>query len=218
MKRVVSVSLGSSSRDHRVTTDIKGEIFDIERIGTDGDMNKAINLIKSLDGKVDAFGMGGIDLFLNAGKKKYIINDARPIMEAAKISPILDGTFVKNTLERKVIKHIRNSKIIDFTDKKILLVCGLDRFGMSEALIESGGNLTFGDVMFSIGWNLPIHSIKALHLIASILAPIVCRMPFDMIYPTGNNQHEKNYKYIKCFYENEIIAGDFLYIKRYMDF
>ena len=216
MKKVVSVSLGSSSRNHKVTIIIKGETFEIERIGTDGDMDRAIELIKELDGKVDAFGMGGIDLYLNGGNKKYIIKDARPIANAAKISPIVDGTFVKNTLERKVIKYIRDKKIIDFNNKKVLLVCGLDRFGMAEALIESGGNLTFGDAIFSLGWNFPIHSMKMLHIVANILAPVVCRMPFEMIYPTGKNQEKKNYKYTKYFDENEIIAGDFIYIKKYM--
>jgi len=216
MKRVVSVSLGSSVRNHKVTAAIMGEILEIERIGTDGDMGAAINLIKSLDGKVDAFGMGGIDLYLNGGNKKYIIKDAKPIMEAARISPILDGTFVKNTLERKVIKYIRDRKILDFKNKKVLMVCGLDRFGMAEALIESGGYLTFGDAIFSIGWNFPMHSMKILHFVAEILAPIVCRMPFDMIYPTGKKQEERDFRFVKYFYDNEIIAGDFLYIKRYM--
>jgi hypothetical protein len=216
MKRVVSVSLGSSTRNHKAQAVIKGETFEIERIGTDGDMEAAIRLIKELDGKVDAFGMGGIDLYLNGGGRKYIIKDAKPIIAAAKISPMVDGTFIKNTLERKVIKYIREKGIVDFKGNKVLLMCGLDRFGMAEALIESGAQMTFGDAMFSIGWNLPLHSMKALHLIASIIAPVICRMPFDMIYPTGEKQHEKNYKYVKYFNESEIIAGDFLYIKKYM--
>lgn len=216
MKRIVSVSLGSPARDHKVLTTIMGEEFEIQRIGTDGDINRAIELIKSLDGKVDAFGMGGIDLYLNGGNKRYIIRDAKPLKNAAKISPMLDGTFVKNTLERKVIKYIRDRKIVDFKNKNVLMVCGLDRFGMAEALTESGGELTFGDVIFSIGWNFPIRSMKTLHRVAGILAPIVCRMPFEMIYPTGREQHDKNLKFVKYFYENEIIAGDFLYIKKYM--
>ena len=33
MKRVVSVSIGSSKRDHRVEVDLLGERFQIERIG-----------------------------------------------------------------------------------------------------------------------------------------------------------------------------------------
>lgn len=216
LKSVVSVSLGASIRNHKVSKCIMNEDFNIERIGTDGDMDRAVELIKSLDGTVDAIGLGGIDLYLNAGNKKYIIKDARPLVEAAKVSPILDGTFVKNTLERKVIKYIRDRQILDFNHKKILMVCGLDRFGMAEALIESGGDVMFGDVMFSIGINFPIYSMKALHLAASVLAPIVCRMPFEMIYPTGKDQELRNNRFIKYFIENEIIAGDYLYIKKYM--
>lgn len=46
MKRIVSVSIGSSSRDHKVTIKILGQEFLIERIGTDGDIKKAIEIIK----------------------------------------------------------------------------------------------------------------------------------------------------------------------------
>lgn len=216
MKRVVSVSLGSSSRDHKAYLEVKGETFEIRRIGTDGDMKKAIEIIKELDGKVDAFGMGGIDLYLNAGSRKYVIKDAKPIMNAAKISPVLDGTFVKNTLERKVIRYIGEKNIIDFKNKAVLMTCALDRFGMAEALIDEGADITMGDAIFSIGWDLPIHSMKFLHFIAGIIAPVACRMPFDKLYPTGKSQEEKDLRFTKYFYENEIIAGDFLYIKKYM--
>lgn len=216
MKRIVSVSLGSSSRDHKAVTSIMGEIFEIERIGTNGDMDAAVRLIRQFDGRVDAFGMGGIDLYLNGGNRKYIIKDAIPLMEAAKISPMMDGTFVKNTLERKVIRLIKDKKIVDFMNKNVLLVCGLDRFGMAEALVEAGASMTYGDALFSLGWNFPLHSLSALHFIARILAPIVCRMPFEMIYPTGMDQENRNDKFNRYFEMNDIIAGDFLYIKKYM--
>ena len=54
MKRIVSVSIGPL-HDHRATVNICGQDFIIERIGTDGDINKAVSLIKELDGKVDVF-------------------------------------------------------------------------------------------------------------------------------------------------------------------
>ena len=53
MKRVLSVSLGSSSRDKRVQVDFKGIPMIIERIGTDGDIEKARRLYLELDDKVD---------------------------------------------------------------------------------------------------------------------------------------------------------------------
>ncbi|MCX7682555.1 MAG: quinate 5-dehydrogenase, partial [Anaerolineae bacterium] len=61
MKRAVSISLGSSTRDKKVTLTLLGQEITLERIGTDGDVAQAIRLYRELDGKVDAFGVGGID-------------------------------------------------------------------------------------------------------------------------------------------------------------
>ena len=48
MKHAVSVSIGSSRRDKRVEITLLDEQIIIERIGTDGDMDKAANLYLSL--------------------------------------------------------------------------------------------------------------------------------------------------------------------------
>ncbi len=64
MKRAVSISIGSSKRDKAVEITLLGERVRIERIGTDGDMKKAAALYTEMDGKVDAFGVGGADLGL----------------------------------------------------------------------------------------------------------------------------------------------------------
>ncbi|MER3515369.1 MAG: quinate 5-dehydrogenase, partial [Chloroflexota bacterium] len=53
MKYVVSVSLGSSTRDKTVEVELCGEVVHIERCGTDGDVEKAIRLFTELDGQVD---------------------------------------------------------------------------------------------------------------------------------------------------------------------
>ncbi|WP_337961005.1 hypothetical protein [Caloramator sp. mosi_1] len=119
MKRVISVSLGSSSRNHSAEVELLGEKFVVERIGTDGDKEKAIELIKELDGKVDAFGMGGIDLYLYNASKRYVIKDALPLMEAAQKTPIVDGSGLKNTLERRVIKYI-DENMFSLKNKKYL--------------------------------------------------------------------------------------------------
>ena len=88
MKRVVSISLGSSKRNHQVEGEFLGEKFLIERLGTDGDMEKAKALIAQLDGKVEAFGLGGTDLYIYAGKRRYTIREAAQIAKAAKITYI----------------------------------------------------------------------------------------------------------------------------------
>lgn len=216
MKHVVSVSLGSSKRNHRAQVKILGEDFIIERIGTDGDKKKAIELIKELDGKVSAFGLGGIDLYLWAGNRRYIIKDAAELAKAAKISPVVDGSGLKNTLERRVINYLQENKIIDFKGKKVLLVAATDRFGMAQAMVEKGAKMTFGDLIFALGIPIPLHSLKTIDILSRILMPILSRLPFEMLYPTGKKQESNQVKYKKFFDDAEIIAGDFIYIKRYM--
>ena len=41
MKRAVSISLGSSTRNKAVEVELLGEMVSIERVGTDGDEAKA---------------------------------------------------------------------------------------------------------------------------------------------------------------------------------
>lgn len=77
MKHIVSVSIGSSKRDHVAEVSFLGQSFRLERKGTDGDINKAIELIRSLDGRVDAFGMGGIDIWIWGGKRRYTFREAK---------------------------------------------------------------------------------------------------------------------------------------------
>lgn len=217
MKRVVSVSLGSSKRDHRVLVNFHDQIFQIERIGTDGSMSRAVELVKALKGKVDAFGMGGIDLYVWAGKKRYIIKDAEKIKLAAGTTPMVDGSGLKNTLEGIVINYLQHNSIIDFRDKKVLITSAMDRYGMANAIKDLGGKLVIGDLMFALGVGIPIYTLKALQRIATCIAPIVCRLPFDMLYPTGVKQGSNDTEKLRKYYdEAEIIAGDFHYIKMYL--
>ncbi len=214
MKRIVSVSLGSSQRNHKVTQRILGEEFIIERIGTDGNIDRAIELFKELDGKVDAFGLGGIDLHLHAGEKEYLLKDAKKIISNIQKTPIVDGSGLKNTLERMSIKQLNQR--INLSEKKVLMVCALDRFGMAESLQESGVDMILGDLIFGLGLPIPIKSLETLYNIAKFIMPVVSRLPFKLLYPTGGKQEDISNKYSKYYEWADIIAGDFHYIRKYL--
>ena len=218
MKRVVSVSLGSSKRNHEIDEIILGEKIKIERIGTDGSLAKAVNLIEELDGHVDAFGLGGTDLYISAGSRRYAIREAGKLAKAAKKTPVVDGSGLKNTLERKTIEYLSENENIKFNSLKVLMVCAMDRFGMAESLEAKGANMVYGDLMFALGIPLPIYSLKALDRLARVIAPVICQLPFKYIYPTGSGQDVRNEKsrFESYYYDADIIAGDFHYIKKHL--
>lgn len=218
MKHIVSVSIGSSKRDHKVELSLFGEQVIVERRGTDGNVKKAIEMVQSLDGTIDAFGMGGIDVYLPAGKKRYIIKDAIPIYKAAKQTPMVDGSGLKVSLEREVPVFV-DQNVEKLEGKKAFILPAIDRYGLAEGLEKLGCELILGDMMVALGINIPIRSLKTLDRIASIMAPIICKLPFEMLYPTGKTQNSgssKPGKFDSFFKESDIIAGDFHYIHQYM--
>lgn len=72
MKKIISISVGSSARDHTTRHTFLGQECEISRRGTNGDFQKAIELYKELDGKVDAFGAGGVEFFLKLRTRDII--------------------------------------------------------------------------------------------------------------------------------------------------
>ena len=217
MKHVVSVSLGASSRDHRHEVEILGEKAIIERRGTDGSFQRALELIRELDGKVDCIGLGGIDLYIVAAGKRYAFRDARRLAAAAKKTPVVDGSGLKNTLERRVIELLcAGGGDLSPQGRRVLLMAGVDRFGMAEALEAVGAQVTYGDLAFALGVPVPLRSLRALGRAGRILLPVITQLPFQWLYPTGSKQEANRPKHVHFFRDAEWIAGDFHYLRRYM--
>ncbi len=216
MKRVVSVSLGSSLRDHSVQLSLLGEEVLLERIGTDGDRRKVIEEIRRLDGKVDAFGMGGLDRYLYLSDRRYTFREAELIARHATRSPIVDGSGLKNGLERHVVRSLADHPQIRLRNKSVLLVSGADRFGMATALVEIGCEVVFGDLMFGLGLPLAIRSLQGLDRAARMIAPLITKLPIRFLYPTGEKQQEIRAKYEQHYLAADVIAGDFHFIRRHL--
>lgn len=216
MKRAVSISIGSSKRNKTVEVELLGEKVLIERLGTDGDMEKAAQLYKELDGKVDAFGVGGADLGVLVDKKWYPLYSVRPMVRFVKLTPIVDGEGLKNTLENNLAAFIE-AKIGDYVkERRCLITAGVDRWGMTMSFVNAGYECIFADLMFGLGLPIPLHSVAALKRFAALLMPIAGRLPFEWIYPTGEKQEIRIPKWEKYYQWATVIAGDCHYVRRHL--
>lgn len=216
IRHVISVSLGSSERDAEASLTLGDTEIMIERRGTDGDLDKARKLLEYWDGKADAIGLGGTDLYVYAGGRSYTFRESARLIANVRNTPVLDGSGLKNSLERRLIKKLAAEKTVAVKDSKVLLVCGVDRFGMAEALQEEGARVTFGDLIFGLNINKPLHSLNALGFWAALLAPVITKMPVSWFYPMGSEQKTRTVRHAEYFQDNDIIAGDFHYIRKFM--
>jgi hypothetical protein len=218
MKRAVSISIGSSKRNKAVEVNLLGEQVRIERIGTDGDMEAAALKFKELDGKVDAFGVGGADLGAIIDGKWYTLHSVTSMVRFVKKTPVVDGGGLKNTLENRAPEFL-DQKIGDYIQargRKVLVTLGADRWGLARAFSEAGYETVYGDLMFGLGIPIAIHKLSQLKTVGKLLMPVASRLPFEWIYPTGEKQEERTPKWGQYYAWATVIAGDCHYIKRFM--
>jgi len=215
MKRAVSISLGSSKRDKHVLIELNGVPVDVERIGTDGDIEKAKRLYAELDGKVDVFGVGGVDLYLRLDGREYPLRSALKLVKNVRHTPLVDGRGLKHTLERRVFElalpvlgslpHYHSA----------FIPVAVDRLGLAQAAESVSDKLVIGDLMIALGIPITLNGLRAYKRLAKVLLPIVSYFPMSMIfYGSGGSEHEP--KYQRYWQQSDLLAGDFLFMRKYL--
>jgi len=216
VKHVVSVSLGSSKRDRRVQMSFGDVSIQIDRVGTDGDVERAQHVVAEYDGKVDAIGLGGMDRYLIAGGRRYELRDAARIARSAHKTPVVDGGGIKLVLEPILIRRLVEQGVLEVEGKRVLLMSAVDRPGMAEVFPALGAKVVYGDLIYAVGVPVAMRSLRQVAILGRIFLPILRRLPMSVLYPTGARQEGTKTKHPHYFAEADIIAGDFQYIRRYM--
>ncbi|MES9969860.1 MAG: hypothetical protein ABW092_07470 [Candidatus Thiodiazotropha sp.] len=213
MKYVVSISLGSGLRDQTSELELLGQRIILQREGWGGDFAKITKRFEELDGQVDALGMGGADLWVYSKNKRFRMHAAHKLIRHVTHTPIVDGSGLKNTLEKQTAEVIEKAV---GKRKRVLITCALERPGMTQSFFEHGYEVLCGDLGFSLGIPYPIYTQKALNSLASFLMPVVSRLPQSMLYPIGETQNQIKPKFQDWYNWAEVIAGDCLYIRRHI--
>jgi hypothetical protein len=217
VKHVVSVSLGSSRRDFRVELELLGEPVRLERVGTDGDLRRYARVLEELDGRVDAIGLGGLDLVLRAGRRRYWVRDALRASSRVRRTPVVDGSGLKDAWEPYVVDRFLPERVgFSLRGRRVLQVSSVDRFGMAEAVARAGAEVVYGDFLFALGLPIPLRSLRSVEVLARLLLPVLTRLPIRWLYPTGQRQEQTTPRYPRYFRWAQVVCGDFHFIRRYM--
>jgi hypothetical protein len=218
MRKALSISIGSSQRDKSVRINLLGQDVQMERVGTDGDMDAARRMYREMDGHVDAFGVGGTDLGLFVDGHWYPMHSILPLVADVTQTPVVDGCGLKNTLEARIAAVLEDeiSAYLDKVGRSALVMTAVDRYGLLRSFMDAGYRCIFGDAMYSLGVPLPIRREFGVKSLAAMLVPVFSRLPFEWVYPIGEKQHQRTPKFKWAFNKVSVVAGDCHYITRYM--
>ncbi|MCL2818128.1 MAG: quinate 5-dehydrogenase [Actinomycetia bacterium] len=219
--QVVSVSLGSSARDHKTHLDLGGQRFEIWREGCDNDKNKLIRRLCELneDPRVAAVGLGGLDFFMESAGRRYWFREVKPLKKYVPDKPFVGGGGLKGAFEKRAVRYMSDELGCDLAGKKVLCLSGLDRWGLACGFEEAGSQVCYGDLLWALGIPWVIRSQKTFIRTAHLVAPLAVQLPFAMLYDSNTDHHSEpkhNAAAEREYYDCDIIAGDYKMVVQHM--
>jgi len=217
--KVLGVSFGSSKRDKIVDLEIAGIRACVERKGVDGSKAKAREIFLERQNTVDAFGIGGTDLYFVLDERIYAQKDTARLV-AGIVTPSVDGIGIKMTREPQLIKDMASEDFerrYGFTirGKRVFVACAIDRYLMTKELSAICSELIIGDIMLNFNLPISLKSLGAVKRLGVCLLPIITHFPIERFYPIGQEQTKNTPRFSKYFKNADVIAGDFHYIRKY---
>jgi hypothetical protein len=213
--RIVSVSLGSSARNHRAEASLFGQPMILERIGVDGDLKKARALLLELDGEVACFGIGGADLGITVAGREYPLRSLARLTHGLQ-TPAVDGGLIRRVIEGEIARHLETLPPIVAGPRRAFICVGVARYDLAAGLDRASYELRCGDLGFGLGIPIAIKSIASLKRLSRILLPVMIRLPFSWLYPTGPEQGRNKPRFTEWYQWATVIGDDFHYIYSHM--
>jgi predicted amino acid dehydrogenase len=213
MKKILVIDL--AHRDLTAIGTILGQEVEVHLKGCGGDLTILDQLIRSFDGKVDAIGLDGICSKIQLAGESLNHKVGNKIFQRKTLSPMVDGSGIRNVLENWSINLIDRAQPGIFSNKRVLLVPALNHDMLFRALGRFTTDIRYADPV--IFFALPTFPGAGTPQLAKrIAAPTLEQLadsPFRRIHPQPGIPTVKRSE--KPFIWADIIAGDMGAIRRY---
>ena len=194
MKKIVSISLGSSKNEYELNVKFMGQDFNIKHFGTDGDLDKAEKLLRQWDNKVDAIGLGSVQFPKVLAPTAPQDEKSKKFLElASQIStPTTTGKTLRSVSFEWAFHHIQFVEGNYFNNNRMLFFDGLLQYKFAQVMSAFTDNMTFADPVLKNGIPKFLNSINDLELYANKLHSVLQFVPSKRIVKTAKGLIDLN--------------------------
>lgn len=213
MKTIVIIHPGRG--DEQLTVKLLGQAITMRRIGCAGDVEQARELILAHDGQVDAIGLEEMPGRLRLGNASRAYPPGQRLLTAAHHTPTVDGSGARAMLERWAVTLVEKAQPGIFSQKRVLMVPGLNHEGLSHALDRRVGAVRYADPVLYFG--VPaLPGIGSRITLDSLAGPTLDRLRelsfAQLAHPTVTNGGRRA---AAQFRWADVLAGDVDLIRRW---
>jgi predicted amino acid dehydrogenase len=213
MKKILIIHLNQENETE--TARFLDHDLEILHSGCGGEPDKARELIREYDGQVDAIGLEGLPALLELGPARRKHEEGSTLPDVAETTPVVDGRGIRAGLERWGVILADRAEPGIFSQKRILMVPGVNHKGLAQALARHSPTVRYADpVIYFALPNVPgIGGKLTLEQAAGPTLDQLKKAPFRRILPQAGVPGTP--RYTESFRWADIIAGDIGAIRRY---
>ena len=165
---IVNISLADSERDFDEAVTFLEHDFRLVRVGTDGDVKAAEELVREWDGVASAIAVTGIREARAAGLYDGELAAIERVMRAATSSPVVDGHALRDVLQEWAIRTLQTDLPGFFNNARTVVLGGVNHARTTRILREYTDNLEFADPLLRLDLPARLDSNAALGLAADV--------------------------------------------------
>jgi predicted amino acid dehydrogenase len=181
MKKVVSVTLGSSKQDFEFKTQFLGQQFSVSRLGADMDTGKAWELMRRQQATVDAIGLGEISDHYQVGLRTIENKETKRLTNVVTRVPVTTGATLRRLLQVRAVRHVQKELGNYFNNNLVLFLSGMRNYDMAVAMSDYTKNLSFADAIFQTGAPALLGSLDQLELFAKGSKLVLSNTPGEVL-------------------------------------
>lgn len=166
MKKVITVTLGSSKKDFEFKTRFLGQEFSVQRLGADKDSSKAWELMRRQQANADAIALGDTVDHYHVGLRTVVNKESQRLMQVVTRVPVTTGASLRRLLQVRAVRYVQKELGHYFNNNLVLFLSGMRNYDMAVALSDYTRNLSFADPVFQAGSPLLLGSLDQLELYA----------------------------------------------------
>jgi predicted amino acid dehydrogenase len=213
MKQILVLHPGAG--DECVPVSFLGSSLELHRVGCGGDPALCRELVARHDGRVDAIGLEGMPIHLELGLARRTHALGTALAAAARRTPVVDGGGVRGGLERWGVILAERAEPGIFSQKRVLMVPGLNHGGLAQALLRRSPHLRYADPQLFFGLpELPgVGSRRTLDQAAPRTLDRLRESPFARLAPAPAGLRPARVR--AAFRAADLLAGDVGAIRRF---
>ena len=123
---IVNVSLAGSDRDYDQHVTFLEQEFHLRRIGTNGDVAAAEELVRKWADDADVIAVTGIREARVAGLYDGDLEAVNRVKRATRMIPVTDGHALRDVLQEWSIRHVQNMMPGYFTNARVVVLGGMN--------------------------------------------------------------------------------------------